>query len=99
MRRNLFIQTLLSKLLTIKVPAGDDKFFNIIHDFQNKQGLIFHVNHLPADNLHESSSLIRFLKAKQFENVLLKLACIGLGSFHSKLLIFYVPFGASYIMF
>ena len=57
----------------MKVPitiAADDKFYDIFLDFGGKYNLIFHVNHLPAGDSHEISSINWFLKAGViFENV------------------------------
>ena len=59
--------------LTLKAPittAADDKFCDIFPFFQKKEGMIFHENHLPADDSHEISCLIViFENAAKFEIV------------------------------
>ena len=45
-----------TKFLTLKAPItteADDKFCNIFPSFQQKLGMIFHVNRLLADNSYE----------------------------------------------
>ena len=47
--------------LTLNAPittAADDKFYNIFLSFQQKMGMIFHENRLPADDSHEISCII-----------------------------------------
>ena len=47
--------------LPLKAPittAADDKLCNIFPSFQQKVGMIFHENCLPADDSHEISCLI-----------------------------------------
>ena len=44
------------------MTAADGKFYDIFINFQGKYALLFHINCLPADDSHEISTLIWFLK-------------------------------------
>ena len=58
--------------LTLKAPittAADDILCDIFLNFQMKLGMIFHKNHLPADDSHEYHALFIFEKATKFEIV------------------------------
>ena len=51
-------------LLTLKAPimtAADDNFFYIFLNFQKKKDMLFHENHLPADDFHKISYLICYV--------------------------------------
>ena len=58
------------QILALKVPitsAADDKFCDIFAYFRIKQGIIFHENHLPAEDSHEMSfRIVIFDKAAKF---------------------------------
>ena len=64
---------LVSRWLTLKAPittAADDKFCKIFPNFQNKKGMIFLENRLPADDSHEiSCHIFIFERAAKFEIV------------------------------
>ena len=50
--------------------AADNKFFIIFPDFRKKLGMIFHENHLPADDSHDHALFAIFEKAAKFEIVI-----------------------------
>ena len=60
--------------LTLKAlitTAAEGKFYDIIPNFRQKQGMILYENHLWADDSHEISCLIcYFWKTATFEIVL-----------------------------
>ena len=54
--------------LTLKAPittAADDNFWDTFPNFGQKQGMILHENHLPADDSREISCLMCYLKKRQ----------------------------------
>ena len=58
---------IMTEQLTLKAPittAADGKISNIFPNFK-KKGIIFHENRLPADDSHEISSHLLFLKKKR----------------------------------
>ena len=51
--------------LTLKAPittAADDKFCNIFLNFRKNKAMIFYKNRLPADDSHEMSYLICYIR-------------------------------------
>ena len=51
---------ILSTLIAPITTAADDKFCEIFPNFGKKGGMIFHENHLLADDSHEISCLISY---------------------------------------